>query len=81
MTRKEKMDLILSKVAKDKKDAFIAEFRNAETKKDRFAVLVKYGVDFTDEEKETIRSSHEIGDEELDEAAGGCQSNCSCSTI
>ena len=50
MTRKEKMELILSKVAEDKKEEMITEIREADTKEKRTEVLKKYGVLLTEEE-------------------------------
>ena len=79
MTRKEKMDLLLSKVAEDKKEAFIAELRAAETRKARNEVLRKYNVTLTEEEEKAFNTGNEISDEELDEAAGGCCGACSTS--
>jgi hypothetical protein len=78
MTRKEKMELILSKVAEDKKEEMITEIREADTKEKRTEVLKKYGVLLTEEEFEAVtqEDSNEISDEELDEAAGGCVCIC-----
>ena len=42
MTRKEKVDLVLSKVAEDRKEDFIADFRKAGSKEERKAVLKKH---------------------------------------
>ena len=76
MNRKEKLDLLLSKVEEDKKEAFIAELREAKTKAERVAVVKKYGVTLTEEEAQAMknRAGNELSDEELDTAAGGC--NC-----
>ena len=76
MNRKFAMDLLLSKVAEGQKEAFVADLRGAKTKKERAAVMAKYGVALTDEEREAIRNSrgNEISDEELGLANGGC--NC-----
>ena len=57
MSGKEMMDLILSKVPEDRREAFVAEIRRAETAEDRKAVLERYGVELTTEEKEAIRKS------------------------
>lgn len=77
MNRKEIMDLLLSKVAEDKKEAFIKEFREAKTAEKRLAVAKKYGAALTEEETKTIKAEigNAIGDNELDGAAGGC---CNC---
>ena len=76
MSKKAMMDILLSKVAADQKDAFIAELREAGTKKERAEVFAKYGVSVSDEEREAIRTSlgGEVSDEALDQADGGC--NC-----
>ncbi len=78
MNRKEKLGLILSKVGEDKKEAFIAEMREAKTKEERFEIVKKYGVSLTEEEAQAMknRAGNELSDEELDAAAGGC--SCSC---
>ena len=76
MTRKEKLDLIISKVPEDKKEAFVAELREGKTKEDRYKIAKKYNVVLTEEEIKSLRSdtSHEVADEDLDAAAGGCSS-------
>ena len=76
MNRKFAMDLLLSKVAEGQKEAFVADLREAKTKKERADVMAKYGVALSDEEREAIRNSrgNEISDEELGLANGGC--NC-----
>ena len=81
MTRKEKVDLLLSKVAEDRKEDFIADFRKAGSKEERKAVLKKYGASLTKEEAEAFckNTGNSIPDEELDNAAGGCCSS-SCNT-
>lgn len=72
------MDILLSKVAADQKEAFIAEIREAGTKEERIAVMKKYCGELTEAEKEKIEKARggEVSDEELDNAAGGC--HCSC---
>ena len=76
MNRKFAMDLLLSKVAEGQKEAFVADLREAKTKKERADVMAKYGVALSDEEREAIKNScgNEISDEELGLANGGC--NC-----
>lgn len=78
MTKKEKLNLILSKVDTDKKEAFISELREAKTKEERGGILRKYGAALTKEDMESMKKEgNEVSDEELDQAAGGC--NCACS--
>ena len=79
MSKKAIMDVLLTKVAADWKDAFIAEFRKAGTKEERIATVKKYCGELTAAEKEEIEKARggEVTDEELDSAAGGC--NCACS--
>ena len=81
MNRKEKYDLLLSKVEEGKKEAFISELREAKTKEERFVVVKKYGATLTEEEAQTMKNSsgNELSDEELDKAAGGCSCHCKCS--
>ena len=90
MTRKEKMDLLLTKVQESEKEAFIADLRQIEAREEIPGLLEKYHITLTEEEKSLIRetASHEISDEDLDQAAGGgctwcwCNSNyCSCSAV
>ena len=78
MTRKEKMNLLLSKVPEE---AFVAELRAAETKKAREELFKKYKITVTEEEKSALTDvDNRVSDEELDGAAGGCCScGCSCS--
>ena len=76
MTRKEKIDLVLSKIAGDRKESFISEMREAKNKKERLEIIRKYGAVFSEEEKAALKDTGnvEISDEELDHASGGC--NC-----
>ena len=80
MSRKEKMDLLLSKVAEDKKEAFIAELREAKTPEERIKVAKKYNATLTEEEVKAFKenSANEVSDADLDKAAGGCCSKCGC---
>ena len=82
MNRKEALDLILSKVEEDKRDAFVQELRSAKSKDERMAVIKKYGIAVTKEEAEAlkVRKGSEVSDTELDEAAGGCSCSAHCST-
>ncbi len=72
MTRKEVLDLLLSKVPEDKKDAFVAELREAETKEARGDLFKKYGVILSEEERSAMKEApaNKVTDEELDLAAG-----------
>ena len=80
MTRKEKVNLLLSKVPEEQKEAFVAELRAAETKKARGELFKKYKITLTEEEKSALTDiSNKISDDELDRAAGGCCSS-SCNT-
>ena len=73
MTKKEKMELLLARVPEEQKAAFVAELREAKTKDAFLAVVSKYKLSLTDEEKKAVAScSNEVSDEELDQAAGGC---------
>ena len=79
MTKKEKIDLLLSKLDADKKEAFISEMREAKTKEERNEILGKYGIQLSKEEMESLKkkAANEVSDEELDRAAGGCSCTCS----
>ena len=80
MTKKEKMELLLSKVAENRKADFVAELREAKTKEARQELLRKYNISLSEEEKEAMKTdTNEVSDEELDVAAGGCCSSCNCS--
>ena len=83
MTRKEKMNLVLSKVAEDKKEAFIAELREAKTPEERLKLVKKYNVTLTEDELKAVKAknSNKLSDAELDNAAGGCSCayvHCEC---
>ena len=79
MSKKQIMDILLSRVAEDQKDDFIAALREAGSKKERIAVVKKYCGELSEAEKGTVEKARggQISDEELDTAAGGC--NCACS--
>ena len=82
MTRKEKVDLLLSKIPEDQKEAFVAELREAKDRQERAGVLEKYNAVLTKEEVEAFKADgvNEIPDADLDQAAGGCcQQGCKCS--
>ena len=77
LTKKEKVELLLFKVAENRKADFVAELREAKTKEARQELLWKYNISLSEEEKEAMKTdTNEVSDEELDVAAGGC---CSCS--
>jgi hypothetical protein len=73
MTRKERIDMVLAKIPEDKREAFVAQIREAKDPKERAKVLEEYGVAFTEEEKKAFRTEDEAGnevsDDELDRAA------------
>ena len=52
MTKKEKMELLLAKVAEEQKAAFVAELRESTTKEARQELLTKYNI--------SLRNCHEI---------------------
>ena len=80
MTKKEKMELLLSKVAGEQKADFVTELREATTKEARQELFQKYNIRLSAEEKEAMKTdTNEVSDEELDVAAGGCCSSCNCS--
>ena len=79
MTKKEKMELLLSKIAEERKADFVAELREATTKEARQELLQKFNIQLSAEEKESMTTdSNEISDDELDVAAGGCCNSCDC---
>ena len=79
MTKKEKTELLVAKVPEEQKAAFVAELREAKTKEATQALLKKYNIRLTDEEKKAIKPrTNELSDEELDQAAGGCCSSSGC---
>ena len=78
MTKKEKMELLLSKVAGEQKADFVTELREATTKEARQELFQKYSIRLSAEEKEALKAAtNEVSDEELDVAAGGCCTGCS----
>ena len=79
MTKKQKMELLLSKVAEEQKADFVAELREATTKEARQELFKKYDIVLSAEEKEAIKTdTNEVSDDELDAASGGCCSSCDC---
>ena len=86
MIKKQKMELLLSKVPEEQKAAFVAELREAKNMEAIEALVKKYGISLTAEEENALKSrSNELSDEELDQVAGGgCNDGppggkCSCS--
>ena len=86
MTRKERIDMVLAKIPEDKREAFVAQIREAKDPKERAKVLEEYGVAFTEEEKKAFRTEdqagNEVSDDELDLVSGGgcasCNTYCNC---
>lgn len=79
MMKKEKMELLLSKVPEEQKAAFVAELREARTKEAMQDLLKKYGIRLTDEEEKTLcATENELSDADLDQAAGGCENTWQC---
>lgn len=78
MTRKEKMELLLSKVAEDKKEELIAAIRETTTKEERTEILKRFGVELSKEEFEAITKEEidVLSDEDLENVAGGCVCIC-----
>ena len=71
------MEKLLSRVAEDKREEFLKELREAQ-KETRKEIFEKYGIEFTEEEKELMKNrvSEELSDDELANAAGG--GDCFC---
>ena len=81
MTRKEKMDLLLSKVAEDRKEDFIADLRAAKNPEERLNVVNQYDITLTEDEAKAFQanSGNEVSNEDLDKVAGGvCNCKCAC---
>ena len=79
MSKKEKIKLLLSKVAQEQKADFVAELREAFTKEARQELFEKYNISLSAEEREAMKTDiNEVSDEELDVAAGGCCGTCEC---
>ena len=85
MTRKERIDMVLAKIPEDKREAFVAQIREAKDREEKAKVLEEYGVAFTEEEKKALQAEveagNEVSDDELDQAAGGCSCKCHCRGI
>ncbi|MBR2854666.1 MAG: hypothetical protein IKE81_10110 [Clostridia bacterium] len=84
MTKKEAMDLVLSKVPEEKKEAFVAAIREAKNLKERQEVLKKLDVTLTKDEATALKKNNaiEVSDDELDLVSGGgcasCNTYCNC---
>lgn len=79
MTKKETMDLFLSKIPEDeKKKAFLEELRSVKTKKDMKELLEKYGVEFSEDESRMLRENMQkkLSAEELKNVSGGDLCEC-----
>ncbi len=83
MTKKEKLELLLSKIPEEQREAFVAELRDTGSKEARGDLLKKYQIQLTKEETDLLmeKSVNQLTDEELDQAAGGCCNchSCACS--
>ena len=84
MTKQEAMNLVLSKVPEEKKDAFVAAIRAAKNPEERQEVLKKFDVTLTKDEAAALKKNkaNEVSDDQLDQAAGGCclqKCTCNCS--
>ena len=62
MTRKETIDLLLSKVPEDKKGAFVSEIRGAKTGEDRASIISKYAAKLTKDELDFFINGYVKGD-------------------
>ena len=73
MTKKEKIELLLTKVTEEEKEAFVTELREVKTQEAMLELLKKFNINLTDEEKEAMKPlTNEISEEELVQVAGGC---------
>ena len=78
MNDKERIDYLLTKVAEDKKDAFVEDLKGISKLEEGLAVLKKYSISLTEEEMKKLTAKREMSDDELDAAAGGCCSDHVC---
>ena len=80
MTRKEVFDNLLKQIAEDKKDAFVTAIKEAKDKAQKIAILEKYGVSLSEEERSIFEnnSSKELSDDDLEMASGGGCKGCKC---
>ena len=84
MTKKEAMNLVLSKVPEEKKEAFVTAIREAKNPKERLEILKKFGVTLTEDEAAAFKkqNTNEVSDDKLELASGGgcahCNTYCHC---
>ena len=52
MTKKERMDLVLSKIGEDRKESFVSDIRKEDSREERRKVFAKYGINLTKDEQE-----------------------------
>ena len=79
MDKKERMDLILSKIPKaEDKKSFLEEFRSNKTRENMKELLKKYGVVLSEEEINKLHESvpQKLSAEDLKNAAGGDRCDC-----
>ena len=78
MNGKERIDYLLTKVAEEKKEAFVEDLKGVANFEKGLAVLKKYGISLTEEEMQKLTAKREMSDDELDAAAGGgcCVVDC-----
>ena len=77
MNDKERIDYLLTKVAEDKKEAFVEDLKGISKLEEGLAVLKKYSISLTEEEMQKLTAKREMFDNELDAAVGGdCKCNC-----
>ena len=81
MNGKERIDYLLTKVAEDKKEAFVEDLKGVASIEEGLSVVKKYDLALTEEEMQKLTAKSEISDDELDEAVGAgddggcCRSN------
>ena len=77
---REKANKILSEAPEDKKDAFLAEYREAKTSEERFEIAKKHFQAYQEEQLSAFNTEtgNAVPDEELDQAAGGCDVQTGC---
>ena len=78
MNDKERIDYLLTKVAEDKKEAFVEDLKGVAILEESLSVLKKYGITLTEEEMQKLTAKREMSDDELDAAAGG---GCDCDDL
>lgn len=85
MNKKERMDLLLSKIPEtEKKKAFVEELRSSKAKKDTKALLEKYGVVVSEEDLKKLHDGvlEPISDKMLSKVSGGnCGCECDCTYL